>query len=174
MKKLTFDTNIWIDLRDKRIGHEDISRILKWHDQGKVQIFTSNRFYEPDSSQMQQESLKSIEDIFEKHKIEIVPSTLRSGVSALSGRDVLGGGSTNRSREEIILFRQIAGGEPSNKNLADFDFLLGHFSDGRDYFITNDERRVFSHDKRARYLDELGLKVVSPKEFVDVFNRENA
>lgn len=179
MKTLTLDTNLSIDVRDRRPGYERILKILEWHKRDKVQIVVSNRLFEPDSSRMNAESLKLIHGILDEYSISrITPSVFRGGVSTLDGQDVLDGGSTHRTRAELDLFEQIAGRDPANRtrrvrqHIGDYDALCGHFSSRRDYFLTRDDKNVFSLEKRDRYLKELGLHIMSPKEFVDAFESE--
>jgi hypothetical protein len=49
---VTIDTNAWIQWRGKKGCYQQIEQILQWQTEGKVQIFVSNRMYDPDTWEM--------------------------------------------------------------------------------------------------------------------------
>ena len=92
---------------------------------------------------------------------------------------MLSGVHTDKTPEEISAFNRISGGDPITRptrqpkslnkefnDIGDYDALYDHFCSKRDVFLTKDQKRVFSLDKRAKYRDELNLIIQDPDEFV--------
>jgi len=183
MTTVTFDTNLWIDLRDNRGSHEALealAQILEWHRRGLLEVVSSNRLKEPDSAYMSKKGKEEIEELLREHKIKIMPAPFRTEVSTLAGLDVLEGCETKRTKEEFAKFDEICGGDPASRkskctsnDIGDYDTLRGHFAFGFDVLLTNDCKRIFSIDKRERYNSELGILIQNPEEFVKDFSRQS-
>jgi hypothetical protein len=177
---VTIDTNAWIQWRAKKGCYPQIEQILRWQQEGKVQIYVSNRLRDPDTWDMYADQRDEILNALAKMGVQTIRSTFRLGISKLGGRDVLSGGATDRTSEEFEKFRKLVGPEPttlkaeqvgsrmSNK-IADFDALRDHFGAKFDVFLTLDKREYLDIKKRGDYFKELGLLIQSPEEFVNAW-----
>ena len=102
----------------------------------------------------------------------------RLGFSRLDGLDKLSGGFTTRNPEEMANFSKIVGKDPTNlpkssignrlsNKIGDYDALRDHYADKREVFITLDTKDYLHITKRAIYFECLGLKIMSPSEFLE-------
>ncbi len=138
---ITLDTSVLLDILDHGRG-SDFYKILDWHDQGRIEIAISNRVLDPDTQSMQNAQRQQLEELIEKHGIEIFSAPFRLNISRLGHGDALGWGETLRSPDEIIEFREIINAfqgtwSPPTRfrnTIGDYDALEGHFRKKRDFW----------------------------------------
>ena len=175
---VTLDTGLMLSLLDRTREATAVEKILQWHLEGKVRAYVSNRIFDPDTCDMRDEQRKEMRMIIEKYDIEIIGSGFRLGFSRLDGLDKLSGGFTTRSPEEMANFSKIVGKDPTNlpkssignrlpNKIGDYDALRDHYADKREVFITLDTKDYLHITKRAIYFECLGLKIMSPSEFLE-------
>ena len=165
-------------LINKEEGHEKIQNILDLCREGKIKAYVSNRIFDPDSWKMPESEKIKVKELIKEYNITIEGSCFRWGFSRYSDRDKLSGSATTRSKQEMELFRSIAGQEPasrltgSNKpskdfpnKIGDYDALYDHFCSKRDVFLVIDRKKTSSDDKRKKYEGELAFFVKGPKDF---------
>ena len=179
MLSVTLDTNLFITVIQERQGHQKIRDILTAHKNGLISAGISNRLFQPDTLRMHHDTKEKLHELLSSYDIdEVIPSRFRWGISLLSGLDLMSGGHTARTAEEILAFRRISGGDPVTRptrqpmsldkefnDIGDYDALYDHFCSKRDVFLTKDQKGVFSLDKRAKYKDQLNIIVQDPEEF---------
>ncbi len=79
--------------------------------------------------------------------------------------------------EREVEFISIVGCHPTKKNpaelgsklsnhIGDYDALMQHYLNDFGVFLTYDTHLYFTHEKRLIYQEKLGLKVMSPSEFL--------
>lgn len=179
MEKITIDTGVLIVLLEKITGFELIEKIIDWAESEKIMAFVSNRIFEPDTKKMRSEQVSELQEILFNAKVKTIGSLFRFGFSTLDGYDVLSGRKTNRKPDELIKFREVVGQDPTKLNLAsvgeklpnkigDYDSLFDHYCELRDYFITLDTKDYLHSMKIIEYQEKLDLKIVSPKEYVNL------
>lgn len=176
MLRVTLDTCLLITFLDKKQGANLVDTILKLHLGKKIKVFVSNRIFEPDTVENKHRQ-EQFEKLLRDFQIEVEGSIFRFDLSSYDGGDVLSGGPSLRSEEEIELFTKIVGSDPtflhkdslgkrlSNK-LGDYDALMDHYCSKRDVFITLDTKDYLHKNKRSIYEDKLGLIIKSPEEFI--------
>lgn len=179
MTTVTLDTNLFILVIKERPGHQRVKDILSAHKYGLLSAAISSRLSLPDTVRMHHETKEKLHKLLSNYNItEVNPAMFRWGISVSSGPDLLSGGHTARTPEEILAFRRISGGDPVTRptrqpmsldkefnDIGDYDALYDHFCSKRDVFLTKDQKGVFSLDKRAKYKDQLNLIVQDPEEF---------
>jgi hypothetical protein len=180
MISVTLDTNLFILVIKQRPGYQKVKDILTAHRDGVISAVISSRAFQPDTLRMGHETKEKFHEMLSSYKIfERMPSRFRWGISVIGGVDLLSGGYTGRTPEEILEFKRISLGDPvtrpdrqpktldkSYNDIGDYDALYDHFCNKRDVYLTKDHRRVFSLDKRPKYISELGLVVQDPDDFV--------
>jgi hypothetical protein len=176
-KKVTLDTGALICVIDKKPGWEDVEKIMSWHSEGKIQLFVSNRIFEPDTKGMHEDQVAGLEQLLHKYKVKRWGSVYRTGFSSLSGADLLSGAAIRRSIDEMNQFRMIVGPDPTSLRkeqvgsklsnmIGDYDSLIDHYADRRDVFVTLDTKHYLHKNKREAYQVKLELLIQSPTEFV--------
>jgi hypothetical protein len=177
VKAISLDTGVLILLLDGKPGSADVETIFCWHRNKKIALYVSNRVFDHDTAKMDALQVKTLRELFEKYRVPVEGAVFRSSFSRLSGKDLLSGGVSLRTQEEMARFVSIVGCDPavlppssvgkrlSNK-LGDYDSLRDHYASGRDVFITLDTKDYLSTQRRQRYVQELGLVVLDPSEFV--------
>lgn len=172
---LTLDTTVFIRAIDGKPGCEPAQRIFQLSKEGLVALVASNRVFEHDTSNMSQDSQRKLHECMQQHGVQIDPSGHRLGFSLLDGGDVLDGGPSIRTPEEMRRFEKLVGKDPTaefqgnrtlGNKLGDYDALRDHFASGRDAFITLDTKHYLAVNLRDRYARELGLVVQSPEAFL--------
>ena len=185
MKKLmiTVDTGPSLNVVDE-LGdeYEYIIKMLEWHKKGCIEIFATSRIL-LDTIKKGPSRYHQIRTVLNDiNNITISPSPIRLNYSTLSGPDVLIGSVTDyRTVEEIAIFRQIVKdpttlnksqvGKRLRNKIADYDVLFNHFEKGRDAFITLDKSDIFAPNKRLLYKKKLGIIIMSPRDFVIMFQQ---
>ena len=176
---VTLDTNLLITVIQERQGHQKIRDILAANRRGVISAGISNRLFQPDTVRMDHETKEKLHELLSSYDItEVIPSRFRWGISLLSGLDLISGGHTARTAEEILAFRRISDGDPITRptrqpksldkefnDIGDYDALYDHFCSKRDVFLTQEKGRTFSNDKRIAYKEELGLIIQDPEDF---------
>ena len=177
MLTVTLDTGLLLALIDGKPTAEHVKTILRWHVNGKIHACVSNRIFDPDTSRMRADQVTELSNILNSNGIPVIGSVARFGISRLDGLDLLSGGPTTRSREEMDEFSKIVGKDPSSlssfcvgtrisNKIGDYDALRDHFASNRAIFITLDGKDYLHTDKRVTYWNQLHLKIMSPSEFV--------
>jgi len=176
MKKVTMDTGVLINILDAKPGAQDVQELLRWHKEGKIEIYVSNRVFEHDTRKMLQAQVQELQTLLKEYNISIEGAPFRLNFSLLSSRDLLSGGPSIRTPEEMKKFINLVGKDPSGQfassktlsnKLGDYDSLKDHFASGRDVFLTLDKKHYLDVHKRKRYEEQLGLVILSPTEFLE-------
>ena len=153
--KLTLDTTNIFDLFKQ--GKDCIKILIEDAHNGLCELVVTSRIY----ADIPEEPLASELNKLSELGIETIGTIARWGVSYW-GEDYWSGDETEELESKIrkIMFP----GKEHEKHLNDIDHLIGHIINERDYFITSD-----SHFLRRykRLYDELGVKVISPEEYVN-------
>lgn len=175
MKIVTLDTGILINLIDGNPGAIEVRELLKWHKDRKIKLFVSNRVFEHDTSKMRTVQVDELRALLNEHAVEIEGASFRVDFSLLSGGDLLSGGPSGRTIDEMSSFTRLVGINPneeyptsetiSNK-FGDYDSLRDHFATKKDAFLTLDKRHYLAAQRRQKYEKELGLVILSPAEFL--------
>lgn len=175
MKTATLDTGVLILALDDRPGANEVREMLQWHRDGKLGLHVSNRVFEHDTRRMRAAQVDALRTLLEEFDVAIEGAAFRYDFSLLSGGDILSGGPSMRTLEEMARFTKLVGKDPaeeyaasktlSNK-LGDYDSLKGHFASGRNVFVTVDKKHYLDVHRRERYAEQLGLVILSPAEFV--------
>ncbi|MES2040064.1 MAG: hypothetical protein V4495_19790 [Pseudomonadota bacterium] len=175
MKHVTVDTAVLITLIDDKPGASVIRELFKWHKDGKINLFVSNRVFEHDTSKMRAAQVDELRALLSNHNVEIESSGFRTDFSLLSGGDLLNGGSSTRTSEEMSSFTKLVGKDPTeeypssktiSRKLGDYDSLTDHFATNKDVFLTLDTKHYLAMALRQKYQEELGLIILSPEEFL--------
>lgn len=179
---VTLDTSAVIDVLDSKGSCHAVRQILECHRQGRIRLYFSSRVLHPDTQQMSQDKQTSLQRLMEQYGIDIASSSFRLSVSTLNGPDVLDAPSSKRTSDEMNHFKTIVGDDPTQlakssagnrimQKIGDYDALRDHYAYKRDYFITLDTHDYFHIIKRPVYEKVLGLKIISPEEFVILVER---
>lgn len=181
MKHVTVDTAVLITLIDDKPGASVVRELLKRHKDGKINLFVSNRVFEHDTRKMRVAQVEKLRALLSDHNVEIESSGFRTDFSLLSGGDVLSGGSSERTSEEMFSFTKLVGKDPIeeypasktiSRKLGDYDSLRDHFATKKDVFLTLDTKHYLATELRQKYQKDLGLVILSPAEFLENCNAE--
>jgi len=175
MIRATLDTGVLILVLDGKPGANDVLKLLQWHREGKLELHVSNRVFEHDTRKMRATQIDELRKLLEEFDIPVEGAAFRFNFSLLSGGDALDGGASVRTSEEMAHFTKLVGKDPaeeyaSSKTLSnkfgDYDSLKDHFASGRDVFVTIDEKHYLDVHRRERYVEQLGLLILSPAKLV--------
>lgn len=164
MKKVTLDTGSFLVVLDSKPEAQIVLEILSWHKSKKIEVYVSNRIFDHDTTRMREDQVDSLSNLIESHKISVEGPVFRSSFSISDGRDLLSGGPSLSTPEEIRHFKKLVGVDPavqhhssstlSNK-LGDYDSLKDHYCAKRDVFVTMDKKHYLAAEMRPKYAQQL-------------------
>lgn len=164
--KVTLDTNALIDYIDDNDRAHWTKQLLRWHDDGLIELGLSYRTLDSDTRRMDKDQQEEMSRVVSDRDLEVLDSNFRFGVTGLGGRNLLGDPTPAD-------FREVVGEDPSDReddeplDFVDHDILRDHYREKRDVLLTWDASpKYFDERMRKRYEEELGLVVRTPKQFV--------
>lgn len=177
MKLLTIDTSSLIEWLN---GQGEVDQIMKWHEQGLVEVRVSSRVAN-DVRKIHEKQHQALAQKLSAHGIQILPSAANPGIAPGNGSDVAEGQSV-RSDTDLQRFEEFIGTTPAplprphagrqlRNKIEDYSPLRDHFATKRDIFITSATRGYFTQTHRWNYKARLGIVIQSPREFVDAFRQ---
>ena len=175
--KITLDTNCIINAFDEQhrsaTSTEHIERLFELLQLGEVDVAVTTRV----SSDLLNDPNSERKAHIQKRAstISVVGTVGRWGVSNWGGGDFWAGQEQISTIETIqkILFPSLS---PQSKRYAnkrnDIDHLAGHLLNGRDVFVTDDVRDIWS--KREQLKEKLGILIMKPVECVRLIESSNS
>lgn len=169
MIKLTLDTNCIINLLDFKAATptsvDELSEIIRYALDGDVNIAITTRVEKDFDDDKDEERKKEM--VRKIRMFPVVGTVFRLDSSKLDSGDFLVGEEHKKLGDEIkaLLFPGLSEKDVHYKNkVMDVDHLVGHATNGRDIFVTDDTGIL----RRAEKLKEtFGIVVMSPSECLE-------
>lgn len=171
MLKITLDTNCIINLLDYKsetaTSVEDLAELFRYGMEGDVNIVITTRV---EADMADKDGERNSELIKRVAMFPTIGTPFRIGTSRLDSGDYVIGDPDDKLEKELtqIIFPGLTDSDPRYQNkIYDIDHLVGHISNKRDIFVTDDKGIL----KKAEALKvSPGVVVMNPKTCLDYVN----
>lgn len=171
-EKVTLDTNCLIDYLDPKDPDKRavIRRLTDLHEADVIMIHVSTRIHaDAPKDPLAAELLSTAERL----QVQTVGAPFRLDESLLDSQDYLSGKPDElleQRLKEIIAPNVGILNDENNRVRRDIDHLIAHANAGNKYFITSDKEHILCHREG---LEQLGVLVISPEEYISRFGDKN-
>ncbi|HNP96981.1 MAG TPA: hypothetical protein PKJ63_15180 [Cyclobacteriaceae bacterium] len=178
----TVDTVVWIKYVSNYAEKPEIQAMFDACLERKIKLYTSSRVFSFDTTTQNPEQTQHIRQVAADLGVSITPAPFILGDlndqkgtgSMLGSSDYLADHNVDERETKFI---SVVGCHPTQKHpaqlggresnhIGDYDALLQHYMNEFDVFLTYDKHLYFEPSNRRKYQEKLGLKVMSPSEFL--------